>query len=382
MGAMVSHEMASARSQWEIARNTSFPGRKWGVELLCDLAPSPDTRNEKRIKFTDRVLGWMAIMSGKGGGGAEWFRGQMHGAEVGACGNPIRIPRGIGRMTYIELDLHNGQKMKGSCYDRSNRLSQYPGRKTINADGQTLRTIRNESFDFLLTSHVLEHIPDVLGTLHQWLRVVRPGGAVMFLLPDPCDPSWDTGEKARLATAPEHFIQELRNPTLVRANEHEHLREHAIMVRGMGETYKRTKDDWAALIRPGKHPLGYPDDWMDTHPLTPYDIEVMAQQREQDADRDERKTGARATQGHLHVWTWFTLKKMLELAQPKLAALGTPFHVHTQYATEKRIGGESMKEFRVALIREREAGRRMSAPAGMAPTSEAIENLERFMSGR
>ena len=75
-------------------------------------------------------------------------------------------------------------------------------------------------------------------------------------------------------------------------------------------------------------------------------------------------------------------RKMLELAQPKLAALGTPFHVHTQYATEKRIGGESMKEFRVALIREREAGRRMSAPAGMAPTSEALENLERFMSGR
>ena len=112
MGAMVSHEMASARSQWEIARNTSFPGRKWGVELLCDLAPSPDTRNEKRIKFTDRVLGWMAIMSGKGGGGAEWFRGQMHGAEVGACGNPIRIPRGIGRMTYIELDLANGQNQE------------------------------------------------------------------------------------------------------------------------------------------------------------------------------------------------------------------------------------------------------------------------------
>ena len=36
MGGMVSSEMHAARSAWELNHSQPFPGRKWGVELMCD----------------------------------------------------------------------------------------------------------------------------------------------------------------------------------------------------------------------------------------------------------------------------------------------------------------------------------------------------------
>jgi SAM-dependent methyltransferase len=38
-------------------------------------------------------------------------------------------------------------------------------------------------FDFLFTSHCLEHCPDTIGTLLEWCRVIRPGGRLVLILP-------------------------------------------------------------------------------------------------------------------------------------------------------------------------------------------------------
>ena len=65
-------------------------------------------------------------------------------------------------------------------------------------------------------------------------------------------------------------------------------------------------------------------------------------------DEAERHAGVRLTQRHAHVWSWFTLRRMLEVAQPALAARGQPFRVVEQYTTDRRRP-DAMKEFRVAL---------------------------------
>jgi SAM-dependent methyltransferase len=44
----------------------------------------------------------------------------------------------------------------------------------------------NASFDRLIATHVLEHIPDPVAALREWDRVVRPGGLLSIVLP--CDP--------------------------------------------------------------------------------------------------------------------------------------------------------------------------------------------------
>lgn len=41
----------------------------------------------------------------------------------------------------------------------------------------------NAQFDFLISSHCLEHVPNTLRTLKEWARVIRPGGVLFLVLP-------------------------------------------------------------------------------------------------------------------------------------------------------------------------------------------------------
>lgn len=51
-------------------------------------------------------------------------------------------------------------------------------------NGQMLATIPDTSFDVVFSSHFLEHVADPLeGLLNQW-RVLRPGGYLIFQIPD------------------------------------------------------------------------------------------------------------------------------------------------------------------------------------------------------
>jgi SAM-dependent methyltransferase len=51
-------------------------------------------------------------------------------------------------------------------------------------DGQHLRGLADGSFDVVFSSHFIEHLRDPLeGLLNQW-RVLKPGGHLIFLVPD------------------------------------------------------------------------------------------------------------------------------------------------------------------------------------------------------
>lgn len=51
-------------------------------------------------------------------------------------------------------------------------------------DGQFLNGVPDESFDFVHASHSLEDMEDVSEALHNWSRVVRPGGFIIVTVPD------------------------------------------------------------------------------------------------------------------------------------------------------------------------------------------------------
>lgn len=57
----------------------------------------------------------------------------------------------------------------------------------------TALTYPDNSFDRLIATHVLEHLPNPVKVLAEWNRVVRPGGVVSIVLP--CDPGmlWRLG---------------------------------------------------------------------------------------------------------------------------------------------------------------------------------------------
>jgi SAM-dependent methyltransferase len=59
-----------------------------------------------------------------------------------------------------------------------------PGTQFIR-EATTLSGIGDGHYDFVLSSHCLEHVANPLGALREWHRVTRPGGCIVLILPDP-----------------------------------------------------------------------------------------------------------------------------------------------------------------------------------------------------
>ena len=51
-------------------------------------------------------------------------------------------------------------------------------------DAQLLDRIGDESFDFVYSSHTLEHVADACEALRNWFRVVKAGGHLILFVPD------------------------------------------------------------------------------------------------------------------------------------------------------------------------------------------------------
>jgi len=51
-------------------------------------------------------------------------------------------------------------------------------------DAQYLKGIKEQQYDFVYSSHTLEHMPDPDIALRNWWRVVKPGGYLILYIPD------------------------------------------------------------------------------------------------------------------------------------------------------------------------------------------------------
>jgi predicted SAM-dependent methyltransferase len=62
----------------------------------------------------------------------------------------------------------------------------------------------DESFDYVMSSHVLEHMQDAIGALKEWIRVLKKDGTLFLVLPH-ADRTFD---KHREKTTLEHHIRD------------------------------------------------------------------------------------------------------------------------------------------------------------------------------
>lgn len=92
------------------------------------------------------------------------------------------------RALFTELDAYEFVKPDIAC--------------DLNTD--RLKMIDDESQDFVIASHVLEHMADPLGMLDEIHRVLRPGGIALVLLPD----MRRTFDRDRPVTALDHIVRE------------------------------------------------------------------------------------------------------------------------------------------------------------------------------
>lgn len=90
---------------------------------------------------------------------ARYFVG--HGLDIGGKPDPLALYRELfGKMISVRTwDLEDG-------------------------DAQYLPGIADEAFDFVHSSHCLEHLNNPRDGLSNWLRVLRPGGHLVMTVPD------------------------------------------------------------------------------------------------------------------------------------------------------------------------------------------------------
>jgi SAM-dependent methyltransferase len=83
------------------------------------------------------------------------------------------------------------------------RYEKKTGRQFI-ADATALPMIKDESYDFLLSCHSLEHLANPIKALKEWRRVLKPGGLLLLIVPHR-DATFD---HKRPITTLSHLIQD------------------------------------------------------------------------------------------------------------------------------------------------------------------------------
>jgi SAM-dependent methyltransferase len=76
-------------------------------------------------------------------------------------------------------------------------------------EGGDLAGLGTASYDVVLSSHVLEHLANPLGALREWLRVLRPDGHLLTVLPHMAG----CADHRRAVTPLEHLVEDERRGT-------------------------------------------------------------------------------------------------------------------------------------------------------------------------
>ena len=124
------------------------------------------------------------------------------GLEIGALAHPIRLDPTRARARYVD------------CLDLQGLRKNYPELKEeriVTPDhvipGERLKGIPRGSQDFVVASHVLEHLEDPLGALAGWHRHLRPGGLLYLAVPD----KRFTRDRERPRTTLAHLVRDHRD---------------------------------------------------------------------------------------------------------------------------------------------------------------------------
>lgn len=120
------------------------------------------------------------------------------GIEVGAFSMPVRVPPGA-RVRYV--DYASKAELLEQYGVETTQPKGMPETDVVD-DATTLATFADASLDFVIASHVLEHLEDPVGALKSFVRVLRPGGIAFVILPD-ARYSFDA---ARERTTVEHLL--------------------------------------------------------------------------------------------------------------------------------------------------------------------------------
>lgn len=188
---------------------------------------------------------------------------QGDGIEIGALHNPMLIDLKKSRVRYV--DEKGVEELRKIYPEIKNYKIVEPD---IIGTAENLSTIPDETQDFLIANHLLEHVENPIGALKEWYRVLKHGGLLFMAVPD----MRKTFDKDRPVTTLQHIIGDYE-----KGGEYSR-REHLV--------------EWCKCI------LGLSD---------PATINIKCQELEKEAYRI-----------HYHVWTVNEVKELINYITYKM----------------------------------------------------------------
>lgn len=147
-----------------------------------------------------------------------FLKGQ--GIEVGALNWPLPVPSGS---RSLNVDAHPTETLRKWFPD----ILPPDFRVDVVAPIETLDGIADESQDYAVANHVIEHSEDPIRCFETLLRVLKPDGILFFALPD----KRFTFDAKRPVTPWDHVLRDYREgPSWSRMD---HFREHLRLVEGL-----------------------------------------------------------------------------------------------------------------------------------------------------
>ena len=147
---------------------------------------------------------------------AQWLQG--NGIEIGALSHPLAVPPSA-RVTYVDRMT---ESLLRQHYPELAAEAFAP--VTVIGDAQNLSAFANESVDFVIANHLVEHLEDPISALTEFHRVLRRDGVLYLALPD----ARMTFDKDRQLTSLEHLLEEHRHGTA--GNRRAHYLDWAVNV--------------------------------------------------------------------------------------------------------------------------------------------------------
>jgi SAM-dependent methyltransferase len=134
------------------------------------------------------------------------------GLEVGAGDRPFPVPKHI-RVFYGDI------RDTASIQDYFKTAEVRSGSPI---DAQTFAGVANDSLDFVISAHVIEHLRDPIGAIVNAVRVLRPAGIHIVVVPD----MRFTFDRRRPETSVEHALRDYEDggESTCRDAYEEHLR--------------------------------------------------------------------------------------------------------------------------------------------------------------
>lgn len=144
------------------------------LRFICLFIPSSKLRHKFKDLFNKEKICDLNLICHRESEMAHKYLDGLNGVEIGgSTQNSFGLER-IGGYADIDFTADQGAKWQANTFK--------PKQVNLVANGDDL-PLKDNSVDYVINSHVVEHFFDPVKAIKEWLRVVKPGGYVFMIVP-------------------------------------------------------------------------------------------------------------------------------------------------------------------------------------------------------